>query len=85
MDPQAEILSIGHSLGGAMATLTALELQLKYGKVRELHTFGAPRIGNEKLASFLKLKLPVSYRIIHYRDLAPHLPFEANGYRHHPH
>ncbi len=34
MDPDAQILSIGHSLGGAMATLTALELQLKFSKVK---------------------------------------------------
>lgn len=84
MDPEAQILSIGHSLGGAMATLTALELQHRFIKVKELHTFGAPRIGNSQLAAFMKEKLPNTYRVIHYRDLAPHLPFEANGYRHHP-
>jgi putative lipase involved disintegration of autophagic bodies len=34
MDPDAEILVIGHSLGGAIATLTALELQLTHSKVK---------------------------------------------------
>ena len=84
MDPDAHILSIGHSLGGALATITALELQLKFNNVRELHTFGAPRIGNYELASFLKQRLPNAYRVVHYRDLAPHLPFELDSYRHQP-
>jgi predicted lipase len=58
-----------------LATITALELQLHFSKVKELHTFGAPRVGNPAFASFLKQRLPNTFRIIHYRDLAPHLPF----------
>jgi len=32
--PNAKIISIGHSLGGAIATITALELQIQYNKVK---------------------------------------------------
>lgn len=46
-----ELLVAGHSLGGAMANLCALDLALKYPEVTmNLFTFGAPRVfhGNTK-------------------------------------
>lgn len=73
--PKANIVVVGHSLGGAVATLTALELQMKYNKVSELHTFGAPRVGDAFFAEYLDTKLPNTFRVIHYKDLSPHLPF----------
>lgn len=44
--PDAKILVTGSSLGGALATISALEIQLQTGKVTELHAFGCPRVGN---------------------------------------
>jgi hypothetical protein len=72
----------GQSLGGALSTFCAIELQLKLNKVTELYNFGSPRIGNEKTAAFINSKLPTRYRVIHNRDIVPHLPFEPMGFTH---
>jgi len=44
--PNAEILITGHSLGGALATLCFLDLQLTLGLVpfAPVYIFGAPRV-----------------------------------------
>ena len=59
----APIYVLGHSMGGAVATLCALDLlftfQLEPGRVR-LYTYGSPRVGNEAFAHLVKLKIPVS-------------------------
>ena len=42
----------GHSLGGAMAYQAALTLENEYNwNVKNVYTFGAPRVGNEKFAA----------------------------------
>jgi hypothetical protein len=49
--PNATILTTGHSLGAALTTISALELSKKFpNRVKEIHNFGCPRIGNEELA-----------------------------------
>jgi len=48
----SKIYVTGHSLGGALAQIAALDLKLFYGHVDGLYTFGQPRIGNDKLALF---------------------------------
>jgi predicted lipase len=76
--PEAQALIItGHSLGGAMATLTAMEILLS-----NLHTtiplrlfnFGSPRVGNPNFAIFASATIPDRNRVTHYRDIVPHLP-----------
>lgn len=46
MYPSARIVVTGSSLGGALATIAALDLQIRMGIVDELHVFGCPRVGN---------------------------------------
>ena len=41
----------GHSLGGALAVLCALDLQDIYGNIN-LYTFGCPRVGNAAFAQY---------------------------------
>jgi hypothetical protein len=36
------------------------------------------------LAQFMKTKLDNIYRVVHYKDLVPHLPFEWLEYMHPP-
>ncbi len=57
----------GHSLGGALAVLSAA----RYGNVRGLYTFGAPRVGNRTFSSNFSAQL---HRIANNNDLVPHLP-----------
>lgn len=46
--PQGEILITGHSLGGAIAALTAVDVTKLGYKVNNFYTYGAPRVGNEE-------------------------------------
>ncbi|KAK2768830.1 hypothetical protein FQN54_000690 [Arachnomyces sp. PD_36] len=50
--PDYELVLVGHSLGGAVAALAALELQAR-GWAPQVTTFGEPRVGNEALAHFI--------------------------------
>lgn len=80
--PSAQIAVTGQSLGGALSTFAAIELQLKFNKVAELYNYGSPRVGNEHTAAFINLKLPTRFRVVHNRDIVPHVPFEAMGFTH---
>ena len=59
------IYVVGHSMGAAVATLCALDLQFTFGlgpsDVR-LYTYGSPRVGNQQFAEFVARKLPVRAR-----------------------
>lgn len=80
--PEALITVTGQSLGGALSTFCAIEVQLKFGKVAELYNYGSPRVGNEATAAFINSKLPVKFRVVHNRDIVPHVPFEVMGFTH---
>lgn len=51
-NPGYRIVVTGHSLGGAIATLTATELR-RQGNVVDLFTYGAPRVGNSAISKFI--------------------------------
>ena len=40
----------------------------------EIHNFGCPRVGNAKLAQFVKSTIPNLFRIVHNHDVFTHLP-----------
>ena len=42
----AQIMITGHSLGGALASLAAVDIHKNIGNVQQLYTFGQPRVGN---------------------------------------
>jgi len=65
---------IGHSLGGALANLSAEMLALD-GKTVSLYTFGAPRVGGQDFTSDLTRRLGVrTYRVYHPADPVPMIP-----------
>jgi hypothetical protein len=47
-----QLVLVGHSLGGAVAALAGLELQIR-GWNPQVITFGEPRVGNKELASYI--------------------------------
>ncbi|KAF2285575.1 hypothetical protein GH714_005600 [Hevea brasiliensis] len=76
----------GHSLGGALATLLALELsssQLsKHGAISvTMYNFGSPRVGNKRFAEVYNQKVKDSWRVVNHRDIIPTVP-RLMGYCH---
>ncbi|KAL9279907.1 putative triacylglycerol lipase [Arabidopsis thaliana] len=84
------IMVTGHSMGGAMASFCALDLVVNEGEENvQVMTFGQPRVGNAAFASYFNLLVPNTFRIIHDRDIVPHLPpyyhlFPQKTYHHFP-
>jgi len=77
--PDARVLVTGHSLGGAIACLGALELSLALNR-RDvvLLTMGEPRVGNVYFADFVHAWVPSAQRLVHQDDAVPHLPPQGN-------
>ncbi|CAE7032110.1 faeA [Symbiodinium natans] len=74
----------GHSLGGAMALLAAFQLSEKY-QIKEIYTFGQPRVGNEAWVNAFEARMANAsfFRVVSYMDPVPHLPPSwLMGYRH---
>ncbi|XP_047332396.1 lipase-like isoform X2 [Impatiens glandulifera] len=65
----------GHSMGGAMASFCALDLEMT-GKAKNIkvYTYGMPRIGNGEFATFYTQHVPDTIRVTSERDIVPHLP-----------
>ncbi|MEZ4711887.1 MAG: lipase family protein [Caldilineaceae bacterium] len=74
----------GHSLGGALATLCAIDLQLTYAGqyAMDIYTFGAPKVGNPEFRDLFTQHIPRSYRFHNALDIVPDLPRPWQGYRH---
>ena len=92
-NPQ-EVIFTGHSLGGAMVQLAAVDLLLSGYVARhrtvKVYTFGQPRfgkrvelktkkshfiyVGNYELGDELRKRNVTIYRVVHDRDLVPHIP-----------
>lgn len=84
-DQGVPVIACGHSLGGAVALLVAMNLRLP-----AVYSFGAPRVGNNGFVAALadwRDTLFDGARQIHYRftraaDIVPHLPLWGLGFRH---
>jgi hypothetical protein len=77
------ILVTGHSLGGGLAALCALDLARDGGftMTPELLTFAAMRAGDPQFAAFVNLAIPINHRVVNWFDCVPQLPF-APLYQH---
>lgn len=94
--PDYEITLVGHSLGGAVAALAGLEMNLK-GWNPSVTTFGEPMVGNQEFVEFLDKQfqmgryhtsdrgwVPRSFRrVTHVNDPVPLLPLQEWGYAAH--
>ncbi len=73
----------GHSLGGALATLCAVDLQYNFGdRAIEAYTFGAPRVGNPAFVESYNRRVPDTWRVVNGWDAVAGLPAPWQGYRH---
>lgn len=84
------VYSVGHSLGGALATLNAALLQSAdspANRVAGVYTFGSPRVGDESwAAAYQRLGLaPITLRVVNGRDIVPLVPppnASGSGFQH---
>lgn len=65
---------VGHSLGGALASLTADWIKQHYRKPVKLYSFGAPRVGLEGFATKFTHAADAHYRCTHGADPVPNVP-----------
>ncbi|KAA8652263.1 hypothetical protein EYZ11_004585 [Aspergillus tanneri] len=93
--PDYELILVGHSLGGAVAALAGLEMQLR-GWAPQVTTFGEPKIGNGNFVRFLNAMFGLNdaerlsddrqwrfRRVTHIHDPVPLLPLDKWGYEMH--
>ena len=71
-----QIIFIGHSFGGAIATLSIFSFVKNYLENRDpiLITFGQPRVGNEEFAKKFNELIPNVYRIANINDKITSIP-----------
>jgi hypothetical protein len=83
--PSYKLVSTGHSLGGAMATLLAFKVAQE-GIIRweniKIITFGQPRVGNKAFADYLNSKPLSIARVTTKGDLVSTSPGFQSGYYH---
>ncbi|MCK4825736.1 lipase family protein, partial [bacterium] len=67
---------IGHSLGGAIATICGEWVRMTYGRGTKIYTFGSPRVGLEAFSSYCTASVGASniYRAYHKTDIVPCIP-----------
>ena len=84
-NPGYRLIVVGHSLGGALATLAAATLRQKSPYLMEhteLFSYGSPRVGNLATAIFLTQQSNKSYRITARADPVPRIPGPFLHYMH---
>ncbi|VDL72702.1 unnamed protein product [Nippostrongylus brasiliensis] len=85
--PDYELWIVGHSLGGAMASLAASyieKMKLFDGNRIKLVTFGQPRTGDIDFARAHDSQIPYTFRVTHAHDVVPHVPpQDVENYHHH--
>lgn len=81
--PRGPTYVVGHSMGGALAHLCALDLRV-VADPDDLRvvTFGAPRVGNAPFAEFFAAHVAEAWRFTHGRDIVPSLPPTLMGFHH---
>mmetsp|Transcript_27648 Transcript_27648/g.95621 ORF Transcript_27648/g.95621 Transcript_27648/m.95621 type:complete len:294 (-) Transcript_27648:397-1278(-) len=88
--PGAKTWITGHSLGAALAALLAADWVGLGNNVDAVYTMGEPRVGNDAFANFIKAAYPSTpgtpsyFRLVHNKDIVPHLPVYAFGFHHTP-
>ncbi len=81
--PVSSITICGHSLGGALATLLALDIAANTTFTDPaVYTFGSPRTGDSLFASTYDQRVANSYRVTNRLDVITALPPTFVGYEH---
>jgi predicted lipase len=80
LDPE-RVRTEGHSLGGALATVFALDWSLKQRTPLTCVTFGSPRVGNRAFVNAFNESVR-SVRVVNGADPVPFTPLWSMGFKH---
>jgi hypothetical protein len=88
--PNYKLVLVGHSLGGAVATLGGLDFKAR-GWDPHVTTFGEPRLGNKEFNTYIDERFNITahheynkfHRVTHAGDPVPLLPLSEWGYSMH--
>ena len=74
---------MGHSLGGALATLCGLDIQYNFPDVSvSVYTFGSPKVGNAAFVQAYNRRVPDTVRFIFWPRYCVEGPQVVDGYHH---
>eukprot|EP01059_Diplonema_ambulator_P003859 TRINITY_DN1355_c0_g1_i1.p1 TRINITY_DN1355_c0_g1~~TRINITY_DN1355_c0_g1_i1.p1 ORF type:complete len:2113 (+),score=555.76 TRINITY_DN1355_c0_g1_i1:36-6341(+) len=75
-DDDTVLVFTGHSLGGALATLAAVDVASSLYKKRKvtMYNFGSPRVGDSDFSAYYDSVVPNSYRVVCKGDPVTMLP-----------
>ncbi|KAF9034807.1 alpha/beta-hydrolase [Panaeolus papilionaceus] len=80
------IVTTGHSLGGALSSISAVALKSNFPNVPvRMYTYGQPRTGNPSYASWINANFGTgkAFRVTHTTDPVVQIPTKAMGFAHH--
>jgi triacylglycerol lipase len=73
--PYKKVTVFGHSLGGALSTLCALDVQYNFSdREIECYSWGSPRVGNIAFTKSYNGRVPNTYRCVCGNDIISKLP-----------
>ena len=73
--PYKKVTVFGHSLGGAISTLCAVDIQYNFpDKEIECYTWGSLRVGNSAFTKSYNGRVPNTYRCVCGNDIVTKLP-----------
>lgn len=72
--PVQGVHCVGHSLGGALASLTGEWIRAEYRRPVKVYTFGAPRVGMTNFSTSFTHATEGLYRCTHGADPVPSVP-----------
>ena len=82
--PTYNVIMTGHSYGSSCALLLAMELA-RADIDSAVYSYGQPRVGDARFAAFMPQIIGEYYRVVHDRDIVPHVPpMLGFGYLHSP-
>lgn len=76
-----EYVFCGHSLGGALARIAAVDIQYNYHTCNLVYTLGAPNVGNTAFEDSFKKRISHSHYYINNKDPVPIVPPLFFGYK----
>ncbi|MHA2276927.1 MAG: lipase family protein [Candidatus Kariarchaeaceae archaeon] len=73
-EKEYDIYLTGHSLGGSLATIAALDFARETKMNITNYTFGAPKVGNKRFVKYYNKKVKDTYRVVNDEDPIPSIP-----------